>query len=358
MSGYDYGNARLRGMKSRLLSRRELERLVESGSLAGLIAELSRTSYRKPIEAALARTGGMDCVAEALRRNLIDTLGRIHRFYKGRAGELVAIALRAYDIHNLKTILRGLSKHIPPAEIAMALLPVGELTSDILDELASAPEPRVAIDLLASMRMPLAHPLIRLRVERPGAEISEMELALDRWYFEDARRDLQESPNGADLLATALDLEADLANLSIILRFAYAPSERQMLRKLWGVDDPGDLLVDQGRLAPDLLVRAADRDTLESTVEALAGTPYGKPLRDGLKAHSQSGRLSEFENHLRRFRLRWLAGLIGRDPLGIGLPLGYLSLKSNEIRNIRWVAHGIDLGLKAEEIRMEMEYLS
>ena len=54
MSGFDYGNARLRALKSKLLSQRDLDALAESGSLQGLIAAMTKTAYRKPIEAALA----------------------------------------------------------------------------------------------------------------------------------------------------------------------------------------------------------------------------------------------------------------------------------------------------------------
>jgi len=63
MADYDYGNARLHVMKSRLLSTRELEMLVETGSLQGLIAALSKTIYQKSVEAALTRVSGMQCVA-------------------------------------------------------------------------------------------------------------------------------------------------------------------------------------------------------------------------------------------------------------------------------------------------------
>jgi vacuolar-type H+-ATPase subunit C/Vma6 len=41
--------------------------------------------------------------------------------------------------------------------------------------------------------------------------------------------------------------------------------------------------------------------------------------------------------------------------LGIGVVLGYIAIKTNEVSNIRWIAHGIDLGLKAETIRNELE---
>jgi vacuolar-type H+-ATPase subunit C/Vma6 len=43
--------------------------------------------------------------------------------------------------------------------------------------------------------------------------------------------------------------------------------------------------------------------------------------------------------------------------LGIGVLLGFLALKTNEIGNIRWVAQGINMGLKAEAIRAELEFV-
>jgi V/A-type H+-transporting ATPase subunit C len=356
MSGYDYGNARLRAMISRLLSRRELDKLAESGSLSGLIVALNRTVYQKSIESASVRYSGVDCVTEALRCDLIYALSRLRQFYTGREGELIAIVLRVYDTYNLKTILRGLSKQASSTKISMALLPVGDLTSGTLDELARAAEPRVAADLLASMALPVAEPLMRLRAEHPGADTPEMELVLDRWYFEEARQQLHNLANGASLMAAALDLEADFANLLIVLRLARAPFERRLLREQRGVENIVRFFLDPGRLSFDLLAHAASEDTLESAVEALADTLYEAPLRAGLGAYKQSGRLSDFERHLRRFRLHWMVGLIAKDPLGIGVPLGYLALKTNEGSNIRWMTQGISLGLKADEIKAEMEY--
>ncbi|MEW5940071.1 MAG: V-type ATPase subunit, partial [Chloroflexota bacterium] len=55
MADYDYGNARLRVMKSRLLPRRELDTLADAGGLQGLIAALTKTVYQKSVEAALTR---------------------------------------------------------------------------------------------------------------------------------------------------------------------------------------------------------------------------------------------------------------------------------------------------------------
>ena len=88
MADFDYGNARLRAMKSRLIPRRALEGLTEIGHAEGLITALTDTAYREAVEAALVRLAGMECLAEALRNDLVATVGKARRFFRDRAGEL------------------------------------------------------------------------------------------------------------------------------------------------------------------------------------------------------------------------------------------------------------------------------
>ncbi len=60
--------------------------------------------------------------------------------------------------------------------------------------------------------------------------------------------------------------------------------------------------------------------------------------------------MSEIENQLRRFRIRWRSKLILKDPLGIGVLLAYMALKTNEVQNVRSIALGIEIGLDSEAI--------
>ena len=357
MPDYDYGNARLRVMKSKLLPRRELETLSEAGSLQGLIAALTKTVYQKSVEAALTRVTGMPCIDEALRNDLVATVGRIHDFYKEDAGRMTAIVLRIYDIHNLKAILRGLSKHVPAGDILTALLPMGELGVSILRELAQLNNPREAIDLLASMGLPFARPLLNLRAEIPGAETFEMELALDKWYYEESRQSLRSETGLVDSLSYALFLEADLTNVLTVLRFAQSPHERDLLRERFGADEIEHLFIGPGRIPFELLAGACKQETVSASVEALSGTFLEPILRVGLDAYARSNRLSDIERQLRHYRLQWMAEQITKDPLGIGVVLGYVALKANEISNLRWIAQGVNLGLKVEAIRAELEMI-
>jgi vacuolar-type H+-ATPase subunit C/Vma6 len=358
MADYDYGNARLHVMKSRLLPRSELEVLAEAGSLDGLIAALTKTVYQKSVETALTRATGMQCIDEALRNDLINTVGRIGGFYKENAGKMVAILLRTYDIHNLKAILRGLSKNVPAGDILMVLLPIGEMNMSTLRELAQLNSPREAIDLLASMGLSFARPLLNIRAEAPGAETFEMELALDKWYYEEARQTLRSETGMVDQLSFALALEADLANVLTVLRFAQYPHERNRLRDRLGTDEIAYLLVGPGHIPYEVLTDAFRQDTVNSAIETLSGTFCGPALRAGLDAYGRSNRMSDIERQLKHYRLKWMAGQIRKDPLGIGMVLGYVALKVNEVNNIRWITHGINLELKADAVRAELEIIS
>lgn len=356
MPNYDYGNARLRAMKSRLLTRPELERLAEAVSLAGLVSALVKTAYRKPVEAALTRFSGMDCIAHALREDLVDTFKKARSFFRAEAEAAVDTYLSSYDIQNLKTVLRGLSRNVPPSEILNSLLPIGMLSNQQLSDLARSPGPRGVIDALASLNLPQAQPLLRLRSSRPGAETQEMELALDQWYYQDALLSSNRKDHLPELLIAALQLEADLTNLLTTLRFVYNPDERKRLHERFGTDDPACLFVGPGKLSFTLLARAGNQETLDLLVSQMAGTAYGPALAAGLEGFATTGRLSEFEKQLKRQRLRWMSGLILRDPLGIGVFLGYQALKMNEINNLRWIAQGISLQMAPAAIRAGLEY--
>ncbi len=362
MSDYDYGNARLRVMKSRLLSTHELDALAESGSIQGLIAALLKTGYRKSLEAALARATALESINDALHIDLVNTVNKVRHFFSNQAGEMVSLWFQYYDVQNLKTILRGLARNASPAEILLATIPVGlhashgELSQEVMRELVRAPGLRGLIDLLVSNNLPFGQPLLKLRSVHPGAELFEMELALDRWYYQESIKQLQNDPQEADSLLFALKVDADFKNLLTILRFVHEPTERNMLREHWHFNELKQLFIGPGFLSFDLLSRSGSQDNLESMVAILSKTLYVGSLQAGLASFAKSGRLSDFEQQLRRFYLRWMSSLITNDPLGIGVLLGFFALKINEISNMRRIAYGINSGMKIEIIRSELEY--
>jgi vacuolar-type H+-ATPase subunit C/Vma6 len=160
-----------------------------------------------------------------------------------------------------------------------------------------------------------------------------------------------------NLLSQALMLEADLANMLTVLRFTQFPRERDLLRERLGISEIEHLFIGPGRISFEQLASACRQDTVASAVETLSGTFFESGLRTGLEVYAHSNRLSDIERRLKHDRLAWMAGQIKKDPLGIGVVLGYVALKVNEVGNIRWIAQGISLGMKSDVIRAELETL-
>lgn len=343
-------------MKSRLLTGNELEQMTAAADIQALIAALAHTPYGPAIEKALVRTGGIESVTLALRLDLEKTVSGVQSYFTGRAAETVAIVLGNYDVANLKAILRGLVHGYSTGEIIKALVPLGTMAYDFLVELSRAPDVRAAIDVLASARSPLAQPLLQLRARRPSLTIVEMELSLDRWHYDQAL-DRAQSENGANgTLVQALQLDVDLLNIITVLRLVHTPGERRRLQESLDADDVTRLFLPGGLLSPQTLQRAADQTTVSAAVDVLEATRYGPPLVGGLPQYERASRLSLFEEQLHIYYLRWRTRQIIRDPLGPGVLLGYLSLKQNEVRNLRWIADGIYLGMDPVAIQKELVF--
>jgi len=358
MADFDYGNTRLRAMKSRLLPRQVLEGLTEIGSVQGLINALTDTAYREAVEAALVRLAGMECLAEALRNDLVETVGKARRFFRDRAGELAVWVLRRYDLHNVKAVLRGLVHQVPASEILASTLPVGELRPVDLAELARSANFRAAIDLLATWAVPLSRPLLELRVRWRGEsmEVSALELALDRWHLRSGLQAAQQAGEEGRTLLEALRLEADTVNILTALRLVGAIDASATLRERFGAEDVTALFVGPGHVQFGLLAEAARQPSAGKAVSVLAPTPYGAVLTSAMEAYTATGRLSVFERALARRQLQHAAGLFARDPLGIGVLVGYVALKTNEVANLRAIAQGLRLGEKPERLRAELMF--
>jgi V/A-type H+-transporting ATPase subunit C len=359
MSEYDYANARLRAMKSRLLPRPKLAALAEVGSVPGLITALANTPYRQAVEAALARfvaqAVGLECLNAALSTDLVSTLGNARSFFRegGSTNALAALVFRSYDLHNIKTMLRGLARHVPASEILASTLPVGELRPSDLVELARATDPGMAIDLLTTWGGPLARPLLELRARRQIAsgELPAMELALDRWHLETALRAARAADEPGQPLYQMLMMQADVTNILTALRWVGLKDTATILREHFGGETIEGLFVGPGYLSFKRLKVAAQCGSVMEAVNTLAERPYGAALAEAATAYSVSGRLSAFERALDLHQLRRAASNLACDALGIGVLLGYVALKTNEISNLRAIANGLALGEQPEHIR-------
>lgn len=241
---YDYVNARIKGMKSRLLQPSVFETLILKPDVDAILAELGNTAYKEEIEKASVRYYGIVCIEVALRKDFTHAFRKILGFVQGENAEkYIKILLNRWDVQNIKTILRGKNIHVTSDEIIECLVPAGQLDDITLVELIKQPDIRGVIDLLATWGIEFAKPLTRNFKEfTEKRDLAILEYAIDRFYYENALDTLGketwvEGSYDDRIIRDMITTEIDVTNIKNVLR---------IIRDKIEIDEAGRFLIDGG----------------------------------------------------------------------------------------------------------------
>ncbi len=347
---WGYINARMRGMKSRLLNKRALDTLVLQPDLASLIAELEKTPYRDEIIEAKVRYSGVLCVEYALRKNFTRTFQKILKFVREPEAErYIRIFLHRWDVQNIKTILRGKNIHIPAEEIQDCLVPAGELDEATLTELVRQPDVRAVIDLLATWQVVDARPLTEsYPTFAKSGDLSLLECALDEFYYADALEQVKPLSYNNGLIRNILALEIDVVNLRTVLR---------MIRDQVAPGEAKKFLISGGKeFDQEGLDHLITLHSIEEVVEELKTTPY-RFLADIPPPAMRTQKISVIEKQLEKFLVQKGVGAFTGDPLSVASVIGYFWAKYNEITNIRIISRCKTADFTVEQLKEELIYV-
>jgi V/A-type H+-transporting ATPase subunit C len=347
---YDYINARIKGMKSRLLDPHVYETLILKPDIESVIAELENTPYKEEIEKASVQYSGIACIEVALRKDFTNAFRKILKYMKGGDAEVyIRILLGRWDVQNIKTILRGKNIHVTSAEIIECLVPAGELDDVTLIELIKQQDVKAVIDLLATWGIDYAKPLTRnFREYSEKRDLAVLEYAIDRFYFEHALKTLKEDGYDDHVIRDMVMTEIDVTNIKSVLR---------MIRDHIEIEEAQGYLIKGGiTLNPEKLLSMVKSGTLEGAIKPLETTPYSflsKVPEEVFKAQ----KISVFEKELEKYLIKQGSGRILGDPLSIAIAVGYIWAKYNEITNIRIIARCKTADIPEKEVRGELVYV-
>ena len=294
---WGYINARMRGMKSRLLDHHTLDNLILQPDIDSLIGELEKTPYRDDIIESRGKYTGVACIEYALRKNFVRTFRKILMFAKIEEAErYITIFLHRWDIQNIKTILRGKNIHATNEEILDCLIPAGELDESILNELVRQPDPKTVIDLLATWRIPWARPLTQAFPDfaRTG-DLGRLECSLDRYYYEKALGSVLGSDINKTIIRRVLTIEIDTVNIKTVLR---------MIRDHVDPGEASQFLI-PGGLEFDIkkLTALLSLHTIDDALVAMAVSRY-KFLSSVPEAEVKAQKISVVEKELERYLVK------------------------------------------------------
>ncbi|MEN6395937.1 MAG: ATP synthase A1 subunit C [Methanoregula sp.] len=347
---WGYINARMRGMKSRLLNHHTLDNLILQPDIDSLIGELEKTPYRDDIIEAKGRYAGMPCIEYALRKNFVRTFRKVLGFAKNEEAEhFIRIFLHRWDIQNIKTILRGKNIHVTNDEILDCLVPVGELDEATLTELVRQHDTKAVIDLLATWRIPWANPLTTAFPEFVhSGDLAMLECALDQYYYKDALRSVKAPDANNSMIRNILSIEIDIVNIKTVLR---------MIRDLVDPEEAKKFLLDGGQEfdSKQLFLLLTSKSIGDALTE-LARSRYSF-LSSIPEAAIKAQKISVIEKELERYLVKQGTRAFLGDPLSVASLIGYFWAKYNEITNIRIISRCKTADFSIENLREELVYV-
>ena len=347
---WGYINARMRGMKSRLLDRRALDNLVLQPDLESLIAELEKTPYKSDIIEAKVQYSGVLCIEYALRKNFTRTFRKILQFVKEEEAEkYITIFLHRWDVQNIKTILRGKNIHITNEEILDCLVPAGELDEATVIELVRQPDVRAVIDMLATWNIRYSKPLTGKYPEfAKTGDLALLECALDEYYYTDALEQVKNPGYNNGLIRNIISLEIDVVNLRTILRMIRDHIDPKEAKKFL---ISGGKEFDERKL--DYLLTL---HSIEDVVEELKKTPY-RFLAALPPSALRTQKISVIEKQLEKFLVQQGVSAFLGDPLSVASVIGYFWAKYNEITNIRIISRCKTADFPLDQLKEELVYV-
>lgn len=352
MTGLEYGNARLRARRSRLLGPADYSILLSATSIDRLLGMLSETTYASAVTEALPRFRGVRRLDEALRRSLASELRAVQEFYAGVHVPALRLLLERWDLHNLRTILRAKAHPGEAGDLTAMLVPAGQLSETELGELSEQPGLRAVIDLMVAWGLPSRARARKLaaawpRFERTG-DVAVLEAVLTRQYAAHLDDVLSDEGDEADP-GGLLRAEIDRANLMVALRRREAGVDGEPLAAAEG--EEADSFLPGGRLRRSVLEAAGAAPNGADAAAVLMAAPLIPGWEEALAAWSIHGDLGRLEEALIEATTHHAVGLFRRgDPLGAAIPAAYVLAKENEVRNLRWIGRGIVQGLSSDEL--------
>lgn len=326
---YGYINARVRGMKSRLLGPEFYAGALEATDFRAFLSALAQSPYVRELEEAQSRYQGLKALDDALSRNFYQAARSILSFSDGKPHRLISLLLLRYDLNNIKAIARAQHAGRSLEETQEVFFPAGELKPAVLENAAAAPDMTAAAQALSAT--PLKSAFIKAaQAYQADGDLYQLELALDRAYFRILFEVLEQLGAPADFVAY-LRLEVDATNLRTAL-------------KLQGSERSAELFIPGGKQIGRSLFDAI-LSGASGALQGLSGTRFA--------AVAETDSLAAAEKVIRGV-LTQAARRLASDPLDIGVVAYYLRLKEAETARLRLIGRAKYYGVPRATLEREL----
>ncbi|MBI5046210.1 V-type ATPase subunit [Candidatus Micrarchaeota archaeon] len=324
-------------MKGNLLGSGFLNDLIKVSSVDGVAEMLQRTNYKNDLSQAAATYQGSQMLELACGKNFVRTIDQLTKFIPKSDRPAVEALLLKWDLMNLRIIMRAKKFNQEYDAVKPSLFFVGGLSEDDCKRILKADDKNFVKELKKTrIGTKLAsEPVFYQLFSSPSSFIAN-EPTVDRYSYQLVQKALQNA-GAADLSAIAevLRKEVDAKNLLIIERLKKQKVDKsKIVQKLI----LGGTLNDQ---TIKKLIDAKDFSFLNSIIKSKFGS---LSVKENLS-------LSELEVTLEKALAIKKSRAFHRAMLSVGVIIGFVLLKEEEINNIRKISKAKEFGISEADVR-------
>ncbi len=338
---YGYSNARIKGMKGQLLSSASLNDLVRLATVDSMVEMLSRSGYKNELAQVSLELSGSRLVEVAASRNFARVVAKVIKLTPEADRPVVRALLLKWDLMNLKTLMaaRKLSQDFD--SVRSNLFSVGGMSEDEFRRILKTDDR----DLIREVKKTDLGKL--MFADKAMHSVFSAAFRGTKTFFENEAEvdansyllvDKQLASCGGKETASVRELlrrEIDAKNVLIMERMKKRGADKKTAISR---------LIHGGTLPDDLFGKVFDSKDLQATANLVR---YKFPQLT-LKENTS---LSGFEIALEKSMALQKMQAFHRAILSVGVIVGFLLLKEEEISNLRKIAKGKDFGTPENDVR-------
>ena len=339
---YPYTYARTSVMKSLLFKGGDYQKMLKMG-FNEIAKFLQESSYKKEINEFATKHAGADLLELALNKSLSATFKKLLKISPNELGIVIREYAKRKDIEDIKTILRGKFTNTGDEIILNSITAAGTLSLEFIRELMKK---KSIEEILKSNRIVdfslLSAGLLYLKEKN---SLVMIENALDRHYYNSLIEFSGMLSKEGALFRNFLIMEVEVLNILALLRLKKSKIEKSR-----------EFIITAHGLINPKITKMAEADDLDSLTKSLEQSEYKNAIDKGIVDFRNTGSLVTLEAELYRYLLRKATLLLHQHPLSVDVILGFMLAKEIEVRNLRVILKGKQLGLTEEFIERQLVY--
>jgi len=354
---YGYSNARVRAMRTALLSSRQAEDLLKVNTNAAVAEYLQRTTYREDFTGMGANVNDEERVERAVSKNFARTAQKILKITPEASKATLLALLTRYDVLNLKTILLARKLGRSKEETEKLLVPAGSISREELFAMASA---KSADELYETIRASdfgkkffsstsvTQISKAQIKTALQASDDGKLELlvaALDSYYYYVISSAVKAGDKDGEAILRLVRSETDAKNVITCMRLKRGGADKRAVMKC---------MVQGGSFTNRQLEKMAGAKDIPEIANIAASFFISETGRGDFaraeERYKKDGQISHFEVVFENSIARRSLHALRRSMMSVGAIAGFLFLKEEEMNNIRKIVRGKALGLPAERI--------